>query len=252
MGMLDFMNVVLIFPPAVAIVLVSGLVSMVTSLVYKFTTDQKLMKQIKDDIKRLQGEMRSEKEPVKAAQMQKEVMRHSMRQFSSSTKSTLITLVPLFLLFGWMSSHLAYEPIIPGEEFTATLHFKTASSLQQNASLEVSEGLTILGKDVQQSFTRWRLRGEKEGTHRLTYKFGDEIYGQDAIVTSKFIYANPVLDSSKGIKKGSAIDKITVGLKSLKPFGDFSLFGWKPGWLATYIITSLAFSMALRKLLKLH
>ncbi len=252
MGMLDFMNFVLAFPPAIAIVVVSGIVSLVTSLAYKFTTDQKLMKQIRDDIKRLQGEMRSEKEPGKAAQLQKEVMKHSMRQFSASTKSTLITLIPLFLLFGWMSAHLAYEPVMPEEEFTATVHFKADAAPMQNATLEASDGLTILSKEVQKSATTWRLKGEKEGDYKLIYGLGEETYGQAVVITNKFEYADPVLTSSNGIKKESAIEKITVDLKSLRPLGDFKLFGWAPGWLATYIITSLAFSMLLRKLLKLH
>ena len=249
MGMLDFMNFVLNFPPAIAIVIVSGLVSLVTSLAYKFTTDQKLMKQIKDDIKKLQGEMRSEKDPVKAAQLQKDVMKHSMRQFSASTKSTLITLIPLFLLFGWMGAHLAYEPIKPGEEFTATVNFKTEATLLQNATLEVSDGLTVLGKEVQKSTTTWRLKGEKEGDYKLIYGFGDETYGQAVVITNKFEYAEPALTSSNGIKKESAIEKITVGLKPIRPLGDISILGWEPGWLGTYIIISLAFSMLLRKLL---
>lgn len=249
MGLLDFMNAILIFPPAVAIILLSGIVSLATSVVYKYTTDQKLLKQIKDDIKRMQGEIRTTKEPGKAAELQKEVMKRSMRQFNSSTKSTLITIIPLFLIFGWMRAHMAYEPVMPGEDFTTTVHFKTAASLLQNVSLEASPGLAILSKDAQQ--TSWRLRSEKEGTYQLAYSFGNEIYRQDAIVTSKFLYANPVLTSANGIKKDSEIQKITVDLKSLHPFGNFKLLGWMPGWLATYIISSLIFSMLIRKWLKL-
>ena len=56
----------------------------------------------------------------------------------------------------------------------------------------------------------------------------------------------------KGIKKSSTIDMITVDLKPLQPFGDFSLLGWKPGWLATYIIFSLAASILVRKWLKVY
>ena len=40
--------------------------------------------------------------------------------------------------------------------------------------------------------------------------------------------------------------------KKVKPLGNVSLFGWKPGWLGVYIIFSIIFSMVLRKLLKIH
>jgi uncharacterized membrane protein (DUF106 family) len=31
-----------------------------------------------------------------------------------------------------------------------------------------------------------------------------------------------------------------------------NLFGWEVGWLGTYIVFSIVFSMGLRKILKLH
>ena len=260
MGLLDFMNVVLILPPAAAIILISAFVSFVTAVVYKYTTDQKLMKQVKEDIKRLQGEIRATKEPAKAAGMQKEMMKHSMKQMSSSTKSMFITMIPLLLLFGWMSGHLAYEPIMPGEEFTVTAQFDQnnpngdTKARVTNITISASEGMEVLSpaSQVFGSGVTWRLKAEKEGNYQLTYDYGYEIYRQSVIVTKKFVYADPILSKSNGIKKGSQIEKIIVGLKSLQPFGDFSLFGYKPGWLATYIVSSLIFSMLVRKWLKLY
>ncbi len=256
MALLDFMDIVLNLPPAAAILVISVAVSFVTTIVYKYTTNQKLLKEIKEDVKRMQAEARSSKEPGRAAQLQKEMMKRSMQQFSSSTKSMLITLVPLFLLFGWMSANLAYEPIKPGEEFTTTVHFaKPALPVVNNVTLSASDGLEILPDAMQEArgeAVTWRLNGEKEGSYKLTYALGNETYALTVLVTEKFMYENPLLAKGKGIKKGSDVERITVNLKPLQPFGGFSLLGWQPGWLASYIIFSLAASMLARKWLRVY
>lgn len=263
MALLGFMDILLGFPPAMAIIIISVAVSVVTTLVYKYTTNQQHLREMKEETSRMQAEVRSTKDPARAAQLQKEMMGKSLKQLNSSTKSMLITLVPLFLIFGWMGSHLAYQPVLPGEEFTTTAHF--AKSAAQNASvvalgnitLSASEGLEILSSPTQEvgaasAAVSWRLKGDKEGVYRLNYGFGNEIYSMTALLTREFRYENPVLVRSKGIKKASMIDRITVDLGPLRPFGNFSLLGWEPGWLATYIIFSLGASMLVRKLLKVY
>lgn len=261
MALLGFMDILLSFPPAVAIIIISLFISVVTTLVYKYTTNQAQLKELKEEMKRMQAEIRATKEPGRAAQLQKEMMGKSMKQLNASTKSMLITLVPLFLIFGWMGSHLAYQPVLPGEEFTTTAYF--AKEAVQNASvpalgnitLSASEGLEILSAPSQEAraaAVAWRLKGDREGVYRLTYGFGSETYSLNAVMTRGFKYENPLLAKSNGIKKASVIDKITIDMKPLRPFGNFSLLGWHPGWLATYIIFSLAASILARKLLKVY
>lgn len=252
MGALDFLNFILALPPLAAILLVSVAVSLATTIVYKLTTNQKTMKGIKDEIKRMQAEIKSTKEPGRAAQLQKEMMKKSMEQFSASTKSMIITLVPLFLLFGWMGSHLAYEPISPGEEFTTTM--RLAPGTAGNATLS-AEGLQIISEPTQaiaNGMAVWRLKAGEKGDYKIAYSYQNEAYYLPAIVTDKYVYANPTLAKKKGIKETSGIERITIDLKSVRPFGNLSLFGWMPGWLAAYIILSIATSMLFRKLLKVH
>ena len=253
MGMLDFMNVLLNLPPAISILIVSVFVSLVTTLVYKYTTNQKVMKEIKDDVKRMQAEVRLTKEPGRAAQLQKEMMGRSMRQMNSSWKSMLITMVPLFLIFGWMNTNMAYEPLTSGEEFTTTANF--AEGTEGFASLEAADGLQLLTNSTQaisNSKAIWRLKAEGEGAYLLSYSFGNEVYAKKVLVTEGPRYEKPVLDKSNGIKKDSKIKSILTGLKPVRPFGSLSLFGWMPGWLATYLIYSIVASILTRKWLKVH
>ncbi|MBI2143576.1 DUF106 domain-containing protein [Candidatus Woesearchaeota archaeon] len=261
MGALDFMNVLLSLPPALAILVISAAVSLMTTVVYKYTTNQKLLKEIKDDVKRIQSEIKTIKDPSQAAQLQKEMMKRSMQQFSSSTKSMLITLVPLFLVFGWMQAHLAYAPLSPGDEFTTTVQF--AKGAGGNITLNVSDGLELLSQPTQgisENVVSWRVKGVEKGSHQLKYGYGNELYSLNALLTDGFRYEKPILSKASGflgspngsIKKDSVIERISVGMQPLQPLGGLSIIGWKPGWLATYIVFSMVFSLLVRKWLKVY
>lgn len=253
MAVLDFLNFIQNFPPLFSILFISVGVSLLTTIIYKFTTNQRLMKEIREDVKRMQAEARSTKEPGKAAQLQKDMMKRSMQQFSAQTKSMIITLIPLFMLFGWMGSHLAYEPINPGGEFTTTAVF--AAGVTGTVSLNASEGLQLMSgptQEIMDGKAVWRLKSGSEGSYRLVYSFGEESYALGVLVTDKFAYEAPLLTKQKGIKKGSGIEKISIDLAPVRPFGSASFLGYQPGWLLTYILFSLVSSIAIRKVMKVH
>jgi uncharacterized membrane protein (DUF106 family) len=254
MALFDFMNPILNLPPVVGILLISAIVSAITTIVYKYTTNQKMMKEIREDVKRMQAEIRATKDPAQMAKINQQMMSRSMQQLSSSMKSTLITLIPLFLLFGWMQTNYSYTPIGPGEEFIASAQF-TQGTAPMNISLAASNGLQVLDNPIQvpnQNIAQWHLKAGSEGTYQLTYEYGTEKYIQPVIVTKDFKYANPVMTQQKGIKKGSSLIKLSVNLQPLRMFDGLSIFGWHPGWLATYIILSLIFSTLLRKALSVY
>lgn len=254
MAVLDFLDFILDLPPLVGILAISVFVSAVTTIIYKYTTNQRLMKEIKEDVKRMQSEVRTTKDTARIAALQKQMMSRSMQQLSSSMKSTFITFIPLLMLFGWMQANMAYTPITPGEEFTTTAQFANASP-GLNITLNAGSGLEMLDSPVQEvknGIAVWRLKSGTEGAYSLAYSLKNETYNLSVLVTEQFRYENPVLMKPKGISKNSQLAKITVDLQPLRPFGEFSLFGWRPGWLATYIILSLIFSTLMRKLLNAH
>ncbi len=253
MGALDFLNIILNFSPLIAILILSVGISLLTTIIYKYTTNQKQMKEIKDNIKSLQAEMKATKEPGRASAIQKEMMKLSMQQMSSSWKSTLIFMIPAFMLLGWMGSHLAYQHIVPSSEFTTTM--KLAPGATGQAILSTDDGIQFISNSTQEiagGQASWRMKALQEGIYKLTFSFGNEMYTLSAIVSEKPLYANPTLTKKNGLKKDSAIERISVDLKSVNPFGNLVVFGWKPGWLATYIIISLVASLGIRKIMKVY
>lgn len=228
-----------------AIFVLSLLISLIITLVYKFTTNQSLMKDLKEEMKAFQKQIRElRNDPQKAMEVQKVAMKTNMKYMSHSMRSTLYTFIPIIIIFGWMNAHLSFAPILPNEDFTTTIIFE--KGITGEIELSVPEGLVIEGdaiKEIQESEVKWILNGQ-EGEYLLEYHLNDNTYSKDVIITNDFDYKNPFKRENDGIVKEIKIDN--------KKNVVVNFLGWKMGWLATYIILSIIFSMLLRKIFRVY
>jgi len=236
--------------PFWAILIISLLISVIITLVYKWVTDQKLMKSLKDEQKDMQKKIKSLKDnPPEMMKVQKEAMKKNMAYMKHSFKPTLITILPIIVIFGWMAAHLAFEPIYPGETYSITAMFEKGTTGQ--AELIPDKNTELLSDAVQDinSEVTWKMKSKTEGTHILEVKHGDQSHTKKVLITKELIdYEEPFT-----LFEHSELTQIKINYNKLKPLGpDFSIFGWQPGWLGLYIIFSLVFSMGLRKILKIY
>jgi len=246
MAFLDpVLNPLLKLPILWAIILLSFIIALIISVIYKYTTNQDLMKRLKEEMKEFQKQMKElRQDPQKMMAVQKKAMETNMKYMMQSMKSTLFTFIPIIIIFGWMNAHLAYEPIKPGQDFTTTVNFN--EGVKGNIELVVPEGIGIQGdaaKEITDNKVSWLLQGE-EGEYLLEYKMDGSSYTRDVLITNENNYKAPIKKISDG-----KINTIEIGNNKMKVV---NLFGWKIGWLGSYIILSIIFSMALRKLMKLH
>src|SRR3989344_1680496 len=233
--------------PFWAIFILSLIISLLIVLVYKYATNQEEMKRLKDQQKDFQKKMKELKEnPAEMMKIQKEAMQSNLQYMKHSFKATLITMLPILLIFGWMNGHLMYEPIYPGEKFTMTAGF--ADGVTGEAEIIVDEGVEILSEVKQQiqSQVTWRMKSSG-GEHYLKVKTSEGEEEIKVLITKEFKYENPI-----SFFEDSDIKSLQVNYEKLKPLGTFSIFGWEPGWLGLYIILSIVFSMGLRKVLKVY
>ncbi len=88
------------------LLLLSFLITLLMTLLYKFLTDQKLMKELKEEMKELQKEMKMLKDsPDKMMEVQKKAMERNMKYLFQSLKPTLISFLPILLIFSWMREY---------------------------------------------------------------------------------------------------------------------------------------------------
>ena len=96
--------------PLAGLLIVSFLLTLLISLSYKFLTDQKIMKEHKDEITTLQKEMKALKEdPKQMMDKQKILMEKNLKMMKHNFKPMLFTFIPLIIIFGWLKE--TYTPM---------------------------------------------------------------------------------------------------------------------------------------------
>ncbi|MDA1196537.1 MAG: EMC3/TMCO1 family protein [Nanoarchaeota archaeon] len=245
MSFLDpVLNPLLALPIFTLVVLMSFLITLLITLIYKFTTNQSLMKSLKSELKELQKEMKELRDhPEKMMKVQKQAMQTNMKYMGQSMKSTLYTFLPIILIFGWMNAHLAFIPITPGSEFTTTVFFE--DNVRGAATIDVSPELEVIGpinKTIEGNKIIWTLKGSS-GEHLIQYRAGQKTYEKDVLISDSPEYATNIEKVKDGIVKQITIDHEKR---------EFDLKIFKLGWLGTYILFSIVFSMILRKLFKVY
>ncbi len=88
------------------LILFSLALSVAMTLAYKYITNQKMMKELKDEMKIYQKEMKELKDsPEKMLNLQKKVMEKNMKYIMESFKPTLVTMIPALIIFAWLRTH---------------------------------------------------------------------------------------------------------------------------------------------------
>jgi uncharacterized membrane protein (DUF106 family) len=231
--------------PLVAVTIITLLISVMVVLIYKFTTNQSLMKQLKDEMKSLQADMKQLRDkPEQALEVQKKAMEANMKYMMQSFRATFFTLIPIILIFGYMNAHWAFEPTHANEEFTVDILAKQSGTV---VTAFPPPGIQITSepeKSITDGKAIFTFKATQEGTQVIVFKADDNAYNVTVYVGNERRY-EPV---NQAFKYGP-VSQATVGLKKLIVL---NLFGWQLGWLGTYILLSIVFSMILRKLLKIY
>lgn len=231
--------------PFIAVSLLAFFISLVITLAYKFLTDQNLMKSLKNEIKELQKEMKTLKDkPDKMMKVQRQMMETNMKYMTQSMKATLYTMIPIIIIFSWMSGHFAFEAINSQEEFIVEMNFE--SGVQGSVELVNAVGLELESSSVQPinaDHASWKLKGDV-GEYLLLFKFNENTYEKEIIISDIQEYAKQL----QPVGKDGVVD-IQVQMNKLVVFP--WEFSWN-GWLFTYIVMSIFFSTIMRKLLKIY
>ena len=229
-------------PLWLGIIILSFVITMIINVVYKYTTDQEEMKRLKKKLKELQAEMKKHRnDPKRAMKLQQESMSINMKYMKNSFKSTLYTIIPIIIIFSWMNAHLAYAILEPNQPVDVI------AKLSEPDRVTLESDVTIEGEATKETVERqakWTVSGPA-GVHTLVFKTEE-----GAAVTHDLYVGEP---PSTPVKKHEdpAFETTTIKYGKTTPFGNFSILGYKPGWLFTYLIFSIFFSITSRRIMKL-
>jgi len=101
--------------PAWAFLLVISIVlSIIVTLIYKYATDQAVMKELKGQLKKYQQQMKESKDDMqKLNEIQKKSMAVNMKYMKQSFKPMIITMIPFIIIFWWLRSIYTDVVVIP-------------------------------------------------------------------------------------------------------------------------------------------
>jgi uncharacterized membrane protein (DUF106 family) len=236
--------------PFVAILILSVLVTIISNLIYKYTTDQSEMKRLKTQIEEYRKKIKESRDnPKKMMKLNNEAMQFNMQYMTKSLKPMLFTFIPIILVISWMAANFTYAPIDANEPITirTTILDGFSGSLVLTGETLTTQEVTaqiVQGEDAQTAAFAVQA---PEGTHEFTILYDGNAYNGNT--GTLVIGEAPKVQSFAG--KGP-IESINIEYPKIRPLGSFSLFGWFPGWLAVYIILSIALSISSRKLMKIY
>lgn len=233
-------DIITVLGPFWTILLLSFLISLGVSIAYKYLTNQERLKELKEKLKKLQEDSKKNRDnPGKLMSLQKEMMSINAEYMKSSFKPTLITMLPIILIFGWFNGVLSFDPIAPGDSVDVSI-----TGVTGNVVLDAPKTIKILGNAtaIENGF-KYTIQPSEEGEYLLTFLVNEKPYTKEILISTKQEYAEPEQKYKK--------DKVTIKIAQEKLIV-FNLFGWNLSWLWTYVIFSLVFSLGIRKLMKLY
>lgn len=255
---------ILLLHPAIGILLVSLLISVITTFAIKIFSDQSLMKDLKQELKDLQKKMRELKNnPKKMAKINEKVMETNAKYMSHSMRPTLFTIIPILLIFGWLNSHIGYYPLWPGQPFELTAEFE--EDAYGNVSLVLPEGIELsegtAEKEILRKEVSWLLTGE-EGEYSIGVRLTNATYEKQVLVTTERKYA-PVEKNYRNrflffsSANEDKLNEVRLSNKEVKPFEDVPVLKTIPllknfNWFWTYFLFSIIFSMSFRRIFNIY
>ncbi|MBT3408106.1 DUF106 domain-containing protein [Candidatus Woesearchaeota archaeon] len=225
---------------SVGMAIVALIATLFSTVVYKYTTDQLLLKRIKRETKELQEKSKSFKDnQEKLMQINKEIMSKSFEQMKITFKSSMYTMLPLLIVFIYLAGNFTYEPIKPNEQFELNIYSNNKSiEYQLPKKIKLIEVNNI--EEDKNYITNLKLISNNTGLVIIPI----ENTKHRILISDKIEYEDPIQEISN-----SKITKIETVHKELT---FINLFGWEIGYLGTYIIFSIIFSIILRKLLNVQ
>lgn len=234
---------VLAFDLWISILILSFLITLVMNLVYMWVTDQKEMKRLKKRLKDMQKKMRSEKDnPKKMMSLQKKMMDLNFTYMKKSMRPALYTFIPIILVFGWMAANLAFAPLAIDQQVPVVVSMEEPAYVTLDAP-----GVSLEGAAEQETLERevsWLVSASNSGNYTLTFSTRD-----GASVSRELVVGSAPAETV--VSHESPFEQSEVEYPKATPFGDFSIGGYEPGWLMTYIVFSLVLSILMRKVMGL-
>ncbi len=251
--------------PWIGMIFISFLTALLMLCVFRFTSHQQGIKQVKNKIKAHLLEIRLFKDSLNVSlRAQGNILRYNLKYIGYSIKPLMVMIIPLILILIQLNLWFGHQSLTPGQEVILKVEVdEDLSLLDTEFLIESSSGLVIETPPLRIEETRevnWKLFAKETGIHELSMTVnGHRIVKKVAVAQKSLNKISPVKVRRNFIDElfhpGEAPLPANHPIKSLEikyPSNYMSLFGWRIHWLIVYFALSIIFGFALKGVFKVE
>ncbi len=246
-------------------IVVSFLTGLLMLFVFKWTSNQKGIQQVKNRIKAHLLELRLYKDSLSLTlRAQGNILRCNLRYIGYSARPMLVMILPLILILIQLNFWFGYESLTPNQSALLKITLKEHQNpLDISINIQTSPGLTIetLPLRIEEaSEINWRFSAKEEGLQQISIVIEGET------VTKKVSVALRSLSKISPMKPGKSFLKQVMypteapikghlpieAIEIQYPSKNMSLFGWPIHWLIVYFILSIMFGFSFKGAFKVE
>ncbi|MGD8536434.1 MAG: hypothetical protein PVF66_11350 [Candidatus Aminicenantes bacterium] len=251
--------------PWIGMTLVSFLTALLMLFVFRFTSNQQGIKNVKNKIKAHLLEFRLFKDSLSISlKAQGKIFRYNLKYIGYAAKPLLVMIIPLILILIQLNLWFGYHSLTPGQKTILKAELEINQSLLDvEFKIETSSGLAVETLPLRiedKGEVNWRLQPEKTGIHELALTVnGQRIVKQVAVAQSPLSKISPVKIRRNFMGElfnpGEAPLPGNSPVKSLEikyPSQSMNLFGWRIHWIIVYFALSVIFGFAFKGIFKVE
>jgi hypothetical protein len=247
------------WPAIISLTLVSLAAGIGMLIVFKYTSNQDALEEVKRRIHAGIFEIRLFSDDLRAVmRAQIEILRANLTYVRLSPVPMVWIIVPFVLVMAQLQFHYGYEGLTPGRPAVLEVDLAEASDHRPTASLEVPEGLKAETDAIwlpSAHQVAWRIVPEHEGTYEVGIRVND-----GPTVTKSIVVGKQVVRRSPVRHAGGFLDSVLFPAESPVPAGanairairiaypdaKVNVFGWSLQWMIPFFALSIVFAFALR------
>lgn len=251
--------------PWAGIILVSFLTGLLMLFVFKWTSNQEGIREVKNKIKAHLLELRLFKDNMgQSLRSQGNILRCNLKYIGYSAKPMLVMILPLILILIQLNFWFGYESLEPGESAILKVRLnEDRDPMETQISIQPSSGLALETPPlrIQESpEIDWRFRTTQEGIQQFALTVDGETVNKKVSVArkplSKISPRKPghnlidqvLYPAEPPVKKNIPIQAVEIQY----PGKNMDLFGWKIHWIIAYFFLSVVFGFAFKGIFKVQ
>ncbi len=248
-------------PPMVGITVVSLLTAVGLLIVFKHTSNQKALEDVKRHIHAGLFEIRLFNDDFRAImRAQRDILRHNLTYMRYSLAPMVWTLPPLILILAQLQFHYGYEGLEVGQDVLLKVQLQEGAyseGVKPAFDVDLPDGLSLREPAVwipTLGEMAWRLTAEAPGDYEIDIRNETASATKTVRVMDNVVRRSPnrvrgfinelIYPAEPALPRDGPIESITVTYPEAEV--SVGVFGLEMHWMIIYFVLSMVFAFALR------